>query len=323
MVALTFDGVSVEAPEGTTVLAALEAAGVPIDSSCRAGVCQSCLVQSIDGDPPRAAQAGLPKALALDGYFLACLCVPQTSMTIGRAGAARQRVTVVVRAVEHLSDTVVRLRLEPKGAFSARAGQFVTLVDEETGAARSYSIAGLADGLIELHIRMIPGGVMSGLIAHRVRPGDLMTVAGPSGACFYDGLGLDREIVLAGAGTGLAPLWGILNDAMAAGHRGPITLYHGALDASGLYLVEELAGLQDERPQFTYRPCILNADAPNETDLVKVVTRAQAHPAQTSYFLCGDELLVNRLKRGLFIAGAKLDSIQADPFLPAKNKTAA
>ena len=323
MVALIFEGVPIEAPEGQSVLAALEAAGIPLDNSCRAGVCQSCLVQSTDGAPPKAAQAGLSKALALDGYFMACVCIPQEPMTIGRAGAVRQRVAATVRSLDWLSPTVVRMRLEPEVAFAARSGQFLTLIHRQSEIARSYSIAGLTDGLIELHVRIIPGGRMSGLIASQIRPGDRMTVTGPSGACFYERNDPDRRLVLAGTGTGLAPLWGILNDALAQGHRGPISLYHGALDRAGLYLVEELTALQARHPGFTYHPCVRDESAPGAADLVKVVTDAENDPGQACFFLCGDELLVARLKRSLFVAGAKLDRLHADPFVAAKEKSAA
>ncbi len=322
MVALTFEGVAYQAPEGQTVLAALEAAGVPLDSSCRAGVCQSCLVQSLDGDPPKAAQAGLSKALALDGYFMACVCVPQAPMSIGRAGQVRQRIDAVVRSLDWLSDTVARLILEPQGAFACRAGQFLSLIDPGSGAVRSYSIAGHSDGLIELHIRIIPGGRMSGLVAGGIVPGYRMTISGPSGACFYENVDPDRRIVLAGTGTGLAPLWAILNDALAQGHRGPINLYHGALDRSGLYLVEALEALQASRSGFHYSPCIRDEADPAGTDLVSVVTSAETDMAHTTFFVCGDEVLVNRLKRALFLAGAKLDRIHADPFVPAGTKAA-
>lgn len=323
MVALTFEGVSVEASEGQTVLAALEAASIPIDSSCRAGACQSCLVQSLDGPPPKAAQAGLSKALALDGYFMACLCVPQEPLAIGRAGRVRQRASAVVRALDWLSDTVARLKLEPESDFTFRAGQFLSLIDPPSGIARSYSIADNSDGLIELHIRILPGGLMSGLVSTGITPGYRMTIAGPSGACFYDGLDLDQPIVLAGTGTGLAPLWAILNDALTQGHRGPIRLYHGALDRSGLYLVDALQDLQARRPQFRYTPCIRDAADLANTDLVAAVTGQESDPANTAFFLCGDELLVKRLKKALFIAGAKLDHILADPFVPAQSKSAA
>lgn len=318
MVALTFEGVSLEAAKGQTVLAALEAAGLPIDSSCRAGVCQSCLVQSLDGDPPKAAQAGLAKALAMDGYFMACVCVPETPLAIGRAGRVRQTVPAVLRAIEPLSPTVLRLRLEPLGEFAFRPGQFLMLADDASQVARSYSIAGSSGGLIELHVRIIPGGQMSGVLSEAA-PGRRTSISGPSGACVYDEVDGDRRIVLAGTGTGLAPLWAILNDALAKGHKGPISLFHGALDRSGLYLVEELQALQAERANFSYMACIRDAADP-ATDLVNVVTRSETELANTVFFLCGDELLVRRLKRSLFLAGAKLDAIRADPFVAAQPK---
>lgn len=323
MVALTFEGVAFEAREGQTVLAALEAADISIDSSCRAGVCQSCMVQSLDGAPPKSAQVGLPKALVLDGYFMACVCVPEGPLTIGRAGHVRQRVDAVVRSLDRLSDTVVCLRLEPDGPFAYRPGQFLSLIDPGSKIARSYSIAGGVDGLIELHVRIISGGRMSGLVSSAIAPGYRMTIGGPSGSCYYEDVDPNRRIVLAGTGTGLAPLWAILNDAVAHDHRGPISLYHGALDPSGLYLVEALEGLQVRRPGFSYLPCIRDQADPSGTDLVSVVAGAETDLANTTFFLCGDELLVNRLKRALFLAGAKLDRIHADPFVAAQPKPAA
>lgn len=320
---LTFEGVAVAAPKGATVLAALEAAGVAIESSCRAGVCQSCLVQSLDGPPPKAAQAGLSKALVLDDYFMACVCVPDGPLNIGRAGGVRQRVDAVVRSLDWLSATVAKLRLEPAAPFAFLPGQFLTLTDTATGVARSYSIAGSDDGLIELHVRILPGGAMSDLVSGEFAPGRPVSIAGPSGGCVYQGLDPDRRIVLAATGTGLAPLWAILNDALAHGHRGPIRLYHGALDRAGLYLVETLEALQSDRADFRYIPCVRDHTDPANADLVQMVAEAEKAVADTSYFFCGDEGIVKRLKKAVFLAGAKLDDIHADPFVPAQTGLAA
>ncbi|MCC6735989.1 MAG: 2Fe-2S iron-sulfur cluster binding domain-containing protein [Bauldia sp.] len=322
MVELTFEGVEVHAAEGQTVLSALEDAGIPLDCACRAGICQSCLVQSLDAPPPPAAQAGLPRAMAMDGYFMACVCVPEGPLTIGRAGKARQRLDVTVRAVERLSPTVVRLLLDDGGRFQCHPGQFLTLIHPASGVTRSYSIAGNADGALELHLRILPEGRMSRLVADDLSPDDVMTIAGPSGSCFYDPADRDQRIVLAGTGTGLAPLWGILQDALRHGHRGPISLYHGALDRSGLYLVEALESLEAERPGFRYVPCLRDAEDPAGGDLWAVVSELETDLRATTFFLCGDELLIRRMKRGLFMAGARLDQIHADPFTPAQARAA-
>jgi len=323
VVTLTFEGVGYQALEGQTVLSALEAAGLRVESSCRAGVCQSCLLQSLDGPPPAAAQIGLSRALARDGCFMACVCVPDRPMAIARAGHARQRAQVVVRSISRLSDSVVRVVIEPLSPFEARPGQFLSLVDPATDTVRSYSIAGRNQGLIELHIRIVPGGRMSGLVSSRLSPGDRLTITGPSGACVYEGVDPDQRIVLAGTGTGLAPLWAILNEALAQGHRGNIVLYHGALDARGLYLVDSLEALQASDPRFRYVPCLMNSGERARADLVNAVASAETDFANTAYFLCGDEEMVKRLKRTLFLAGAKLDRIRADAFVSAPVRAAA
>jgi ferredoxin-NADP reductase len=242
-----------------------------------------------------------------------CVCVPEGDMTVARAGQAHQRVEAEVQSLEPLSDTVLRVRLKPLQAFAYRPGQFVRLITED-GLVRSYSIASTPDlaPVVELHVRVIPGGKMSGRLKEATAPGDRITVSGPSGGCTYDGLDADRPLILAGAGTGLAPLWGVLHDALARGHRGPITLYHGALDAAGLYLADELRTVQARHPNFAYRPCLMDRGE----DLLAVV-RADPALKTAGVFLCGDAPLVERLRKTLFLAGARLADIRADAFAAA------
>src|ERR1019366_6954129 len=121
-----------------------------------------------------------------------------------------------------------------------RAGQFVSLFRED-GLARSYSLASLpGEGALELHVRKIPGGAMSGWLysqalhsqalhsqsLDRAQPGAQsgvpVWIQGPSGNCFYVPGKADEPLLLAGAGTGLAPLYGIARDALQQGHSGPI-----------------------------------------------------------------------------------------------------
>jgi ferredoxin-NADP reductase len=122
----------------------------------------------------------------------------------------------------------------------------------------------------------------------------------------------DQPLILAGAGTGLAPLWGVLNDALAQGHRGPITLYHGALSPAGLYLQDELRALEARHANVRYRPCV-KADG---GDLLETV-KADPMLKTAGVFLCGDAPLVELMRRTLFLAGAKLAEIRADAFAAA------
>ena len=323
MTIVRFEGREHTLAPGQTVLSALQSAGEKLDSSCLAGICQSCLVRAESGAIPKAAQAGLSPALVAGGYLLACVCRPEEDLTLVRADAVRQRVPVTVASLDRLSTSVVRLRLMPEAPFNYRAGQFLGLVTP--GAApRSYSIASLPsrDPWLELHIRLLPGGRVSGLVADSLRAGDRLEVVGPSGGCFCQGVDPDQPLVLAGTGTGLAPLWGILQDAIANGHRGPIRLYHGALDRAGLYLVDALEALAAKHANLTYTPCLRDSGGATG-DLKEAVLAAGDARAQAAHFLCGDANLVNQLKRALFLAGARLDRLRSDPFLPTAAAKAA
>ena len=310
---ITFEDKSIVLQPGQTVLAGLEAAGVEVETSCRAGVCQSCLMQVTDGAPTKRSQQGLSPAQLAQGLFMPCVCTPEADMTIARAGSAHQRVEAEVQSLEPLSDTVLRVRLKPLEAFAWRPGQFVRLITED-GLVRSYSIASTPDlaEVVELHVRVIPGGKMSGRLKDSTRPGDRLTVSGPSGGCTYDGVQADQPLILAGAGTGLAPLWGVLHEALARGHRGPITLYHGALDADGLYLQAELEALAARHQNFTYRPCLMDRGE----DMLAIV-RAHTELKGAGIYLCGDAPLVEKLRKALFLAGARLADIRADAFAAA------
>ncbi len=123
------------------------------------------------------------------------------------------------------------------------------------GCRRSYSIANIPeeDGYIELHIKLIPKGCMSNWIKNAAHPGSKVHLQGPMGACFY--VNPKHEcfpLVLAGTGTGLAPLAAIVRVAIRQRHQGDITLIHGGVCAEDLYLDAELTRLAGQHEQLTY-----------------------------------------------------------------------
>jgi CDP-4-dehydro-6-deoxyglucose reductase len=315
------DGVEVALREGETVLAGLLRAGVAIPHGCRAGACRACLLRATSGTPPSAAQADLQDTLRGQGFFLACTAVPTERLTVSLQAAAALAVPARITAIEPLAGDVVRVRLLPEQPIAYRAGQFVTLTRAD-GLARSYSLASLPDqeALLELHVRRLPRGRMSGWLCDPATAGVAVAIRGPSGACCYQAGSPTQPLVLAGTGTGLAPLWGVLRDALRAGHRGPITLVHGARSAEGLYLVDELLALGARHPHFTYLRCLLSGDpAPGVAvgPLDQVLLTRFPSFAGHRVFLCGDSDLVLPLRRKVFLAGAPLADIHADAFLHA------
>lgn len=330
MVKIRFDGSDYELSEGTTVLDGLLDQGVKMPWSCKSGTCQTCLVQSEKGmeiDPKW--QIGLKGPDKARGYVLACQCQPTEGLALRSLGLADSTIPAEILAKERLSASVMALHLRPTEELAAFPGQYVTLFRPD-GTGRSYSIANVPDidGFLEIHVRRIPGGRMSTWIHDAAEPGDHLMLRGPAGNCFY--VNEAREsfpILLAGTGTGLAPLLGVVRDALRQGHAGEIHLIHGALRTDDLYCRDELAGLAAAHEGFRYTPCVLEPDAaaadvtPGALD--EVAIQALREPKTTRAFFCGAPEMVAALKRKAFLAGVASRNIFSDPFLPTAAAAAA
>lgn len=327
MVVVRHEGRSVELAPGETVLDGLLRAGVDTPHSCRAGHCHTCLARVIEGDVPIGSQEGLKSAWRALGLFLTCKARPTSDLAFAAPDDLGLEVGASVVDVAHLSHDVVRLRLVPDGPFEHRGGQFATLVRRD-GLARSYSIASLPgrDDFVELHVRALPNGAMSGWIARDVRVGERVALRGPAGECFHVPGHADQPLLLIGTGTGLAPLRAILHDALRDAHTGRIVLVHGALDERGFYLVDELAALAREHTNFEYARCVLRGTVPaTEDGALRTschVGALDAHvrasfPKLSGWrvFLCGHPELVVALRKWAFLAGASSRDIHADAFV--------
>jgi len=315
--------------DGETVLDCLTRNGIAVPHSCCAGVCQSCLMQATAGDVPAAAQAGLKPTFVKQALFLACQCRPAGDMTVALPGGEGRGMPALVVHRDMLNHNVLRLRLKPDGPFACEPGQYITLING-AGTARSYSVANDpgVEGYIELHIRLLADGLMSRYLMNEAAIGTSVDIRGPAGGCFYAG-GEDKSypIVLAGTGTGLAPLYGVARQALAKGHRGPIHLFHGALRVDDLYLVEHLQSLARGHENVRYMPCVLNGEArqfyhPGHIEEA-VMTALPQDKAAVRLFLCGAPDFVNALKRKAFLAGVRSAHIFADAFLPTRQQQAA
>jgi NAD(P)H-flavin reductase len=125
-------------------------------------------------------------------------------------------------------------------------------------------------------------------------------------------------LLLAGTGTGIAPLLAIARDALERGHAGPLAVLYGAAEPGRLYLgtspprcvkPEALATIR-------WRTCALSRGQ----DIVAAVTAELAAgpgPAATRAFLCGGPRTVAAMRRALFLARMSLRDICADQFAPA------
>lgn len=321
MATLTIDQNYYDCQTGETVLDTLLRENINISFACKKGTCHSCMVRSTNVAPPETSQAGLKNTLKQQNYFLACQCYPVQDMHIRLPDQSEFYRMGTVTINKKLNRSTLLLVVAFEDAFEFNPGQFVNL-QREDGLTRSYSIANVPqkDNTLEFHIRRLPGGEFSTWLHDEVQVGDSIAVSEPRGHCFYIPERHEQGLLLVGTGTGLAPLAGILTDALAQGHTGPIYLFHGSREVEDLYRIDEMSQLAEQHPNFIYTPCLSGMNVPEGFAAGRVNDIVFANITNLKswrVFLCGHPDMVNQMKRQAFLSGAAIADIYTDAFLIA------
>ncbi len=301
-----------------TVLDSLLRHNVEISYACKKGTCHSCMIRSTDGAPPEKSQGDLKDTLKRQNNFLACLCVPEQDMSLKLPDQSELFSDGKVVANEMLNRNTILLIVECHDVLEYNAGQFVNL-QREDGLTRSYSIANTPQEskTLEFHIRRLPGGKFSEWVHDEIKVGDMLSVSEPKGHCFYIPERKEQGLLLVGTGSGLAPLAGILTDALSHGHSGPIQLFHGSSEREDLYRIDEMRKLSEQHKNFSYTPCISGEDVPEGFKHGRANTVALSEITDLKgwrVFLCGHPEMVSQMKIQAFLKGASIDDIYTDAF---------
>jgi len=337
-------GRTVPAEEGETVLNALLAREVGFAYSCQAGNCGTCKCELVSGDILELEYS--PHALSAEersrGIVLACRSQVWGDVVVRRLDAEDFVVhpSRVMRCrvawLDRLTHDILRIRLEviTGGPFSFSPGQYAQLeFPVAQGSARDYSMANRPDErLLEFHLRVMPGGSVSGRVADGLRVGDIVKVSGPMGTS-YVRLQHPGPMLCVAGGSGLAPIKSIVESALAAGFPHPIHLYFGARSERDVYLESGLASLQQHHPNFRAYIVLSEAgDVPAEADAVLPRRRGMVTSAVAADFadlggfkayLAGPPPMVEAATEIARVRGISHRDIHADAFFPAATEVLA
>ncbi|HTH59595.1 MAG TPA: CDP-6-deoxy-delta-3,4-glucoseen reductase [Paraburkholderia sp.] len=260
-------------PDEPILTAALRQ-GIGLPYGCKNGACGSCKGTIVDGDIEQRAHAA--SALSNDektrGMALLCCATAQSDVQVDIrevAGVGDMQVRKLpcrVNAIERRADDVIvlKLQLPANERLQYLAGQYLEFILKD-GTRRSYSMATAPhdEGLLELHIRHMPGGKFTDHVFGAMKERDILRFEAPLGT-FFLREDSDKPIVLLASGTGFAPIKAIVEHAIHQQTTRPMTLYWGARRRKDLYMLELAEQWAKDVPNFRFVPVLSEPDAADQ-----------------------------------------------------------
>jgi NAD(P)H-flavin reductase/hemoglobin-like flavoprotein len=164
------------------------------------------------------------------------------------------------RVVGHVRPTgsTAVVTVEPDSPYPFKAGQYASVETLRWPRVwRPYSIANApaADGLLALHVRAIDAGWVSSALVHHTRVGDVVRLGPPVGSMVCDPRS-QRDVLLVGGGTGLAPMLALAEELSRWNDHRRVHLYFGVRRIEDLYGLDRLAAMVHRDPWLRVVPCV-------------------------------------------------------------------
>jgi NAD(P)H-flavin reductase len=181
------------------------------------------------------------------------------------ADAASQPAWWVGEIVAHelRSPTIAVISIRPDQPLRYEAGQFVQVqVARWPRVWRPFSVACAPrpDGVLDLHVRAVPGGLVSNALVYHSLIGDTVLLGTADGyMTAQSALRSERDVLAIAGGTGLAPLKAITEQLLrqaGPGRQRRITLFFGARRSADLYDTDDLSALAADHPQLQVIPVL-------------------------------------------------------------------
>lgn len=316
---------------GQSILDAGIGAGLPLIHQCRSGSCGTCVATLEDGLTSACSGAGstlLPGEYAR-GVRLLCQseatanCTFSLNYELAVTATSPQRAHAFVDAIDTLAPDVVRLTLElaENNWLDFRPGQYLRLKVPGTDLWRSYSPASVAQALprIELLVRLIDGGVMSGWLSRTGKIDEVVELEGPFGQFFLRETRRAPLVFLAG-GTGLAPVLAMLESIRRkGGTKPPLLVCFGCRTEASLFGLEELTLFEHWLPSLSLRIAVEQSPVPGRfagTPLSALTAADFAHTDTVTY-VCGPPAMVEATQTLLGTWGVSASRIHCEQFSPS------
>ena len=303
-------GQTIEVEDGQTILDAALRAGIYLPHACCHGLCATCKVQVTDGevDHGEASTFALMDFEREEGKCLACCARLESDVVIeaeieddpDSLNLPVEDYAGEVVRIEALTPTIRGIWIKLDRPLQFQAGQYINLeVEAFPGQSRAFSLANAPDGgdVVELNVRIVPGGQVTAWLHQQLQVGDRLKLSGPYGRFFVKKSANVPLIFMAG-GSGLSSPKSMIEELLGEGCTLPMTLVYGQRNRAELYYDGEFRALAEKYPNFSYVPALSDEPAGSDWDGARgfVHEAAKAHFANDfrghKAYLCGPPAMI-------------------------------
>ncbi len=339
-------GVEIEVEEDETILDAAFRQGIALPHGCKEGQCSACKCVQLDGETEmlKYSTFALNDFEKESGHVLMCRTLAYSDVEIELLNYDEEVLSKSIPVKEFdgrivdfqkLTHDIRGVEIEIDTPLKFWAGQYVDItVTTEKGEeiTRSFSMANSPSEAQKLSfiIKKYPDGKFSNeLDAGGIKKGATVKISGPYGMCFRRE---EREgpVILVGAGSGMSPVWSILNDQLSSGEDRPIHFFYGARTQEDLFKLEDIAELTNANPSLKFIPVLSHAD----DDAAWQGERGFVHECvdrhlkeldvdgEGDIYACGPPPMIDALTPVLFMNDFDSDRIFYDKFTPTSGSSA-
>lgn len=227
-----------------------------------------------------------------------------------------------VVSVERRTMDVTVLQLRPTLPYPFSPGQsFAMEIPQRPRLWRYYSPANAPreDGSVELHVQLVDGGQVSGVLVRSMKVGDTVRLGAPVGDRLTWRGEEAPDLLMVAGGTGLAPLRAVLEQVDArweANGSGPrVHLFHGVRVPWNLYDRDGLTALAADRSWLDYTEVVSDDPSfPGARGVVGSVAAESMDWHGWTPLVCGGPSMVAHTVEALLRSGLPHEQIRYEQF---------
>ncbi|RZB35978.1 MAG: Na+-transporting NADH:ubiquinone oxidoreductase subunit F [Desulfobacteraceae bacterium Eth-SRB2] len=217
----------------------------------------------------------------------------------------------------------LRIELIEPQTIDFVAGQYIQLESEEykgrEAVMRAYSISSVPSDNrhIELMIRKVPEGICTTWVFDYLQEGKELYFSGPYGE--FQLSETDAPIIFIAGGSGMAPIWSIIQRMVEKGIHRNAVYFFGALSQKDLFYADELNNIADSSEWFKFVPAL--SQEPEDSNwqgerglITDVVKRYFPDTSAHEAYLCGSPGMINACISVLTEGGLPEEKIYFDKF---------